>query len=55
MLRLTRSLDEALAAARRSTHEAADLAWEERVWRLAVSTPDEESPPRSVSSGGWTF
>jgi glutathione S-transferase len=43
MLRLTRSLEEALAAARRSTHEAADLAWEERIWRLAVLTPEQEA------------
>jgi glutathione S-transferase len=43
MLRLTRSLEEALAAARRSTGEPADLAWEARVWRLAVLTPAEES------------
>jgi glutathione S-transferase len=43
MLRLTRSLEEALAVARRSTSDAADLAWEERIWRLAVLTPAEES------------
>jgi glutathione S-transferase len=43
MLHLTRSLEEALAAARRSTHDVADLAWEERVWRLAVLTPEEEA------------
>ena len=43
MVRLTRSLDEALAAARQSTTDAADLAWEERVWRLAVLTPIEET------------
>jgi len=43
MLRLTLSLEEALAAARRSTHEAADLAWEERVWQLTVLTPEEET------------
>ncbi len=43
MLRLTRSLEEALAVARRSTSDAADLAWEARVWRLAVLTPAEES------------
>jgi glutathione S-transferase len=43
MLRLTRSLEEALAAARRSTGEPADLAWEERVWRLAVLHPREEA------------
>src|SRR6185369_12587006 len=35
ILRLTRSLEEALAAARRSTMDPADLAWEERVWNLA--------------------
>jgi len=43
IVRLTRSLDEALAAARRSTDDPADLAWEERVWNLAVLTPDEEA------------
>jgi len=43
MLRLTRSLEEALAAARRSTRKAADLAWEERVWRLTVLTPEQEA------------
>jgi glutathione S-transferase len=43
MVRLTRTLDEALTAARRSTTDPADLAWEERVWNLAVLTPDEEA------------
>ncbi len=43
LLRLTRSLEEALAVARHSTSEPADLAWEARVWRLAVLTPAEES------------
>src|SRR6185295_2368355 len=43
LVRLTRTLDEALAAARRSTADAADLAWEERVWNLAVLTADEEA------------
>jgi glutathione S-transferase len=43
MLRLTSTLDEALEAARRSTSEAADLAWEEKVWNLAVVTPEEEA------------
>jgi len=43
MVRLTRSLDEALAAARRSTNDPADLAWEEKVWNLAVVTPEEEA------------
>ncbi len=43
MVRLTRSLEEALAVARRSTSDPADLAWEERVWRLEVLTPKEES------------
>ena len=42
VVRLTRTLDEALDAARSSTSDAADLAWEERVWRLDVLTPDEE-------------
>jgi glutathione S-transferase len=42
MLRLTRTLDEALAIAKQSTGDAADLAWEERVWNLAVLTPEEE-------------
>ena len=42
IVRLTRTLDEALAAARRSTDDPADLAWEERVWRLEVLTPEEE-------------
>jgi glutathione S-transferase len=43
MLRLTRTLDEALAAAKRSTSEAADLAWEEKVWKLEVVTPEQEA------------
>jgi glutathione S-transferase len=43
LVRLTRSLDEALAVAGRSTTDPADLAWEERVWRLAVVTPEEEA------------
>jgi len=43
LLRLTRTLDEALAAARRSTSDAADLAWEEKVWNLAVLTPPAEA------------
>jgi len=43
LLHLTRSLDEALAAARHSTDDPADLAWEERVWRMAVLTPEEEA------------
>lgn len=43
LVRLTRGLDEALAVARRSTDDPADLAWEERVWRLEVLTPEEEA------------
>jgi glutathione S-transferase len=43
MLRVTRSLEEALAVVRRSTSDPADLAWEARVWRLAVLTPTEEA------------
>jgi glutathione S-transferase len=43
VVRLTRTLEEALAAARRSTDDPADLAWEERVWRLEVLTPEEEA------------
>lgn len=43
LVRLTRTLDEALAAASRSTTDPADLMWEERVWRLAVLTPEEEA------------
>jgi glutathione S-transferase len=43
LLRLTRSLDDALAAARQSTNDPADLAWEERVWRLQVLTAEEEA------------
>ncbi|MEO8600980.1 MAG: glutathione S-transferase family protein [bacterium] len=42
MVRLTRTLEEALAAARRSTSAAADLAWEEKVWKLEVLTPEQE-------------
>lgn len=42
LVRLTRTLDEALDVARRSTNDAADLAWEERVWKLEVATADEE-------------
>jgi glutathione S-transferase len=43
LVRLTRTLDEALAAARRSTDDPADLAWEDRIWKLAVLTPNEEA------------
>lgn len=42
LLRLTHTLDEALEVARRSTDDPVDLAWEERVWRLSVLTPEEE-------------
>jgi len=42
LLRLTHTLDEALAIARRSTDDPMDLAWEERVWRMSVLTPEEE-------------
>jgi glutathione S-transferase len=43
MVRLTRTLEEALATARQSTTDSADLAWEERIWHLAVLTPEEEA------------
>jgi glutathione S-transferase len=43
MVRLTRTLDEALAAVRLSTSAPADLAWEARVWNLAVLGADEEA------------
>jgi glutathione S-transferase len=43
LLHLTRTLDQALEAAQRSTTEAADLAWEERVWKLEVLTPEQEA------------
>jgi glutathione S-transferase len=43
MVRLTRTLEEALAAAKRSTSDAADLAWEEKVWKLEVLTPEQEA------------
>jgi len=43
VVRLTRTLPEALAAARRYTQSPADLAWEERVWRLEVLSPEEEA------------
>lgn len=42
MIHATRSLDEALAFARRSTQDDADLVWEERVWRMQVLDADEE-------------
>jgi glutathione S-transferase len=42
ILRLTRSRQEALDAVRRSTSDPADIAWEERVFDLAVLTPREE-------------
>jgi glutathione S-transferase len=47
VVRLTRTLPEALAAARRNTQSPADLAWEERVWRLEVLSPDEEAQHES--------
>ncbi|HME69349.1 MAG TPA: glutathione S-transferase family protein [Myxococcota bacterium] len=43
VVRLTRTLPEALAAARRYTQSPPDLAWEERVWRLEVLSPEEEA------------
>ncbi|MDX2168214.1 MAG: glutathione S-transferase family protein, partial [Deltaproteobacteria bacterium] len=43
MVRLTRTLEEALAAAQRSTSDAADLAWEKKVWALEVLTPEQET------------
>ncbi len=43
LVHLTRTLDETLAIARRSTRDPADLAWAERVWTLAVLTPEEEA------------
>jgi glutathione S-transferase len=43
LVHLTRTLEETLAGARTSTSDPADLAWEERVWRLAVLTPEEET------------
>jgi glutathione S-transferase len=42
VVRLTRTLDEALEVARRSTANAFDLEWERKVWSLAVLAPDEE-------------
>src|SRR5262245_27884596 len=42
MVRLTRTLDEALAIARRSTTNPFDLEWERKVWGITVLTPDEE-------------
>ena len=42
VLHLTRTLEQALGIARRSTTDPADLAWEVMVWRLAVLTPAEE-------------
>jgi glutathione S-transferase len=43
LLRSTRTLEEALEIACRSTSDPADLAWERRVWSLAVLTPAEEA------------
>lgn len=43
IVRLTRTLDEALAIARRSTTNPFDLEWERKVWSLAVLTPEEET------------
>jgi glutathione S-transferase len=42
VVRATRTLDEALALARRSTDDPTDLEWERRVWSLAVLNEDEE-------------
>jgi len=42
IVRLTRTLDEALEIARRSTTNPFDLEWERKVWGLTVLTPDEE-------------
>ncbi len=42
VVRLTRTLDEALEVARRSTDDPADLEWERRVWSLEVLTAEEE-------------
>ena len=52
LIHLTRTLDEALAIAKQSTRDAADLAWEERVWRLAVLSPEEE---QSAASRLWQW
>lgn len=43
ILRLKYSLDEALAVARQSTLNPADLDWERKVWSLAVLTPAEQA------------
>ncbi len=43
IVRLTRTLDEALDIARRSTTNPFDLEWERKVWSLAVLAPDEEA------------
>ena len=42
MIRATRTHAEAMEIARRSTTGAADLAWEDRVWRLAVLNSAEQ-------------
>ncbi len=42
LIRATRTHEEAMEIASRSTADPADLAWEDRVWRLAVLTPAEQ-------------
>jgi len=42
MVRLTRTLEQALETARRSTSNPFDLEWERKVWSLAVLSPAEE-------------
>lgn len=43
IVRLTRTLDQALEIARRSTANPLDLDWERRVWNLEVLSPEEET------------
>lgn len=38
----SRTYDEAMRIARLSTNDPADLEWEEKVWRIAVLTPEEQ-------------
>src|SRR5262249_59793365 len=50
-VRATTTLDEALAHARRHTEDPLQLAWERKVWSLAVLTPKEEAQTVAALEG----
>lgn len=42
IVHLSRTYDEAIRIARLLTNDPADLEWEDKVWRIAVLTPEEQ-------------